>query len=562
MGKPKLHVYIPSLPQKSYEYRRGDSIAIYDDNQNIILIDGGEGDLFTRMETFLKTMKRSDGYAHVCFVLTHWHADHDNGLKNALNSPHIFVDEIYCPPPEELKDVPKDEGLDEYKRAVKILGLAKDLNKKIIYPAANKKVGHWVGKIRMWMYRQAASSKDYVDYQVNNTSIQTYFPDLEFLTGGDMINSDRFLKRFPSWRITGFKIWHHGNACGWSACDLLKEMGAKICYYTDWEPSGIQIGCTRFSQYGAGRTKQYFTTLRPFEDITIDADGEGHLAWTQGTNVYKYDIGYGRTEDTTPAQDPEPAPAQDTPKLRDMSTLFGVDVAYCQGKIDWDKAANEIDFAILQAGYGQDRTSQDDKQFARNAAECERLGIPYGIYLYSYAKNTTAAGGEADHILRLAKGKQLSLPIYYDLEESSLGNVAAGNMIVFGGKVEAAGYHCGVYSGEYYYNKNLGNVNSYTKWIARYNSNNGKQGTKPNVSNVVIWQYSSKGKVSGISGNVDINVMYGDDLIKSVTGKDYIQAARDVWAGKYGTEPERPEKLKAAGYDPRIVQHFVNRLIK
>ena len=87
----------------------------------------------------------------------------------------------------------------------------------------------------------------------------------------------------------------------------------------------------------------------------------------------------------------------------------------------------------------------------------------------------------------------------------------------------------------------------------------GKPQSKPNVSDVPIWQYSSRGKLSGITGFVDVNL--GSDLIKKVTGKDYIQAAKDVWAGKYGTEPERPEKLKAEGFDPRIVQHFVNRLV-
>ena len=243
------------------------------------------------------------------------------------------------------------------------------------------------------------------------------------------------------------------------------------------------------------------------------------------------------------------------PDLRDMRELFGVDVGYSQGKIDWDKAAKEIDFAIIELGYGQDRTNQDDSQFARNCAECERLGIPYGIYLYSYAKNTTAAAGEADHALRQAKGKQLSLPIYYDLEDKTIAHAAAGNMGVFGSKIERAGYWCGLYSGEYFYNTNLRGINRFTKWIARYNSNNGKPGAKPNVQDVVIWQYSSKGRVSGINGNVDVNIMYGYYLITKITGKDYVQAARDVWAGK-----RKAADYKALGYDVRIVQHFVNRM--
>lgn len=558
MAKPKIHVYIPSLPQRSYEYRKGDSVLVYDDDKKAVLVDGGMGELFQQMESYLrKNFMQSDGYAHVSFYLTHWHGDHYCGLRHALESPHIFVDEIYCPDPAELKLIPNDDGYAEYNAAQKVLNLARELNKKIIYPAPNKKTGHWVGKIRIWVWRQKANPNDYVDYQLNNTSMQIYFPDLEHLESGDAITSaNKFLKAYK-WPIVSVNLNHHGNGSNTVTCGQYEEHGCKICWYSDWEPKGVPIGGTKFSQYGAGRAIQRFRVLRPFEDVEVTADGEGHVTWKQGSKTYTYDIAYGAT--ATPTPTPAPAPA---PELRDMSELFGIDVSYAQGKIDWDKVANNIDFAILQCGYGQDMTSQDDKQFARNCSECERLGIPYGIYLYSYASSYASAGGEADHVLRLAKSKQMSLPIYYDLEESGLANVAAGNMAMFGGNVENAGYHCGLYTGEYYYNKNMKGISEYTKWIARYGSNSGKPGTKPNVPNVTIWQYSSRGKVAGINGYVDVNIMYGDGLIKAVTGKDYIKAARDVWAGKYGNNDERTAKLKAEGFDPRIVQHFVNRLIK
>ena len=243
----------------------------------------------------------------------------------------------------------------------------------------------------------------------------------------------------------------------------------------------------------------------------------------------------------------------------DFKELFIIDVSEHQGVINWEKAAKEIDGAIIRCGYGQDRTDQDDKQFRRNVSECKRLGIPYGLYLYSYAGNKTQADGEADHGIRCAKGLNLSFPFYYDLEESRYRAAARDNMSVFGPRIEAAGYWCGLYSGEYYYNSNLKGVDRYTKWIAKYGSNDGRPHSMPNVSNVAIWQYSSKGKVSGISGNVDVNICY-QDLIKGVTGKDYIKAARDVWKNVYGTGEERVANLKAAGYDPRIVQHFVNRI--
>lgn len=563
MSKPKLHIFIPGLPQRDYEYRRGDCVLIYDDEGNAVLIDGGEGDFFEALVAFMKKI----GIRHVTFILTHWHADHDNGLLNALRSSWIIVDVIYAPNPEELKLVPKDFGYEEYKRAMKRVQYAKDLGKKIIYPASNKSIGHWVGKIRVWMWRRKANPGDYVDYQVNNTSMQVYFPDLEFLAPGDAITTTEKFFEFidqdkNDWPITGFLINHHGNGIG-NAAPLYQKHGAKICWYSDWEPKGVGIGGTNFSKYGAGKCKPLFWTLRPFEDLHILADGEGRVTWSQGDKSYTFDISYGaqyRKEE--PKEEPKNSPGENSPKLRDMSVLYGIDVSNPgQGKINWDKVAPNIDFAILQCGYGQDRTSQDDKQFIRNATECERLGIPYGVYLFSYAYSAAMASGEADHTLRLLEGRQISLPIYYDIEVDCNRPVARALMDTWASKIEKAGYWAGLYTFESFYNAtSLKGCERYTKWIAKYGANNGKVGNKPNVPNVDIWQYSSRGSCPGISSDgLDVNFMY-TDLIKEVTGKDYIQAARDVWAGNYGSGEERIEKLTEAGFDHRIVQHFVNRM--
>ena len=67
----------------------------------------------------------------------------------------------------------------------------------------------------------------------------------------------------------------------------------------------------------------------------------------------------------------------------------------------------------------RNQTDQDDSKFLKNAKECERLGIPYGVYIYSYATNTSRADSEADHVLRLLKGRTLSYPVYFDMEDSS-----------------------------------------------------------------------------------------------------------------------------------------------
>ena len=86
----------------------------------------------------------------------------------------------------------------------------------------------------------------------------------------------------------------------------------------------------------------------------------------------------------------------------------GIDVSQHQGKIDWEMVKiSGIDFAVIRCGYGMDQTDQDDDQWLRNVSECERLGIPYGVYLYSYADTVEKAKSEADHVIRLIKDKKL-----------------------------------------------------------------------------------------------------------------------------------------------------------
>ena len=92
-----------------------------------------------------------------------------------------------------------------------------------------------------------------------------------------------------------------------------------------------------------------------------------------------------------------------------------IDVSEHQGRIDWNKAKNNIDGAIIRCGYGDDIMSQDDKQYANNLSECERLKIPHGVYLYSYAVNDTQAESELAHILRLIKGHKFEYPIFLEM---------------------------------------------------------------------------------------------------------------------------------------------------
>ena len=131
-----------------------------------------------------------------------------------------------------------------------------------------------------------------------------------------------------------------------------------------------------------------------------------------------------------------------------------IDVSVHNGVIDWDKVkASGIGGVLMRCGYGSDIESQDDKMFKRNADECSRLGIPFGVYLYSYAKNTDMAKSEADHALRLVKGYKLSYPLYIDVEEASQSGIAKDVVKVFCEAVKAAGYMPGVYANENWCNQ-------------------------------------------------------------------------------------------------------------
>lgn len=285
-----ITIYIPGLAQKSYEYRRGDAQIIHDDKNHAIVIDGGETDLYNKLFAYC----RNKGIKNVTYILTHWHVDHDTGMKAFLDVSGICVDRIYCPPPSELKGLQESGANDDYNRANRRITQAKNLGKTIVYPTAGKVTEIKVGDIRCQIWRRAATKADANDREINNSSMCTYFPDLYYLTTGDTINSfDIYLNTKPG-PITVFKIPHHGNACTTNPCKLLKTAGAKLCWYNDWEKSGAAIGSSSFSRYGAGYTKNYFTTLRTDSDIVMTAANK-KLIVQKGNSVWNFPIPYGGT---------------------------------------------------------------------------------------------------------------------------------------------------------------------------------------------------------------------------------------------------------------------------
>lgn len=239
-----------------------------------------------------------------------------------------------------------------------------------------------------------------------------------------------------------------------------------------------------------------------------------------------------------------------------------IDVSEHKGKIDWEKVKPQIDGAILRCGYGMDIQRQDDTQFKRNADECTRLGIPFGVYLYSYADSTEKAKSEAAHVLRLIKPYKLSFPVYYDLEENGTQKGAIERANIFGDIIEKAGYWCGVYANLNWWNNYLNGLERFTKWVAQYNKTCDYKG-----ANLDIWQYTDKGKIDGIKGNVDMNECYRDFQIPqsepAPAKKTVNELAQEVLLGKWGNGAERVARLTDA-YDAKTakaVQDRVNELV-
>ena len=216
-----------------------------------------------------------------------------------------------------------------------------------------------------------------------------------------------------------------------------------------------------------------------------------------------------------------------------------IDVSGWQGDIDWAKAkADGVEGAIIRLGYGEGNNA--DKKAQRNISECKRLGIPFGIYWYSYADTPSIAKEEGTDVV--AKLKQfgvnpsdLAYPVYYDLEKWTWeGHQPPTDPNVYNNIVnnwysalQSAGYkNLGVYSYTSYLQGPLKHADIYAKtaWVAQYGA---RMGFDSFPTNSRGWQYTSSGKVDGISGNVDMNAFGNKEYVNGGSSND-LQAAIDV----------------------------------
>ena len=348
---------------------------------------------------------------------------------------------------------------------------------------------------------------NHYDYN-NSTQLSPHFNVMEFRCqcGGnhETLISSELIEKLEALYATlncskiivtsGYRCPEHDKAVGGtSSGQHTKGTAADVCCYgQDGQPISSKTVCCKAQDLGftgiANITSSYqYTHL----DVRTSGKWYGDEVHGNGTvteDFYKY-FGIKKTTETT-------------------SILKGIDVSYCQNEVDWDaaKASGLVDFAILRAGYGRE-TTQVDTQFERNYAVCKRLGIPVGVYWYSYATTAAEAEQEAKVCLQTIRGKQFEYPVAFDIEEARCLPQADALSTAFCTALENAGYYTAIYTFKSALESNFSAAvkNRYDIFLSHI----GVQQTDY-AGSYGLWQYSWTGCIPGISGDVDLDYAYKD----------------------------------------------------
>lgn len=219
-----------------------------------------------------------------------------------------------------------------------------------------------------------------------------------------------------------------------------------------------------------------------------------------------------------------------------------IDVSEWQHTIDWQKVKNAgVEGAIIRLSYGWGNGF--DAQARRNISECKRLGIPFGVYVFSYAESAADGASEGADVVNLLRQAgvnpgDLSYPVFYDLETWSYTghksptspSMYEGIVNAWYGKMKAAGYtNLGVYSYTSYLNSalNSGNIHGKTRWVAQYGSTMQYTAFPTNDRG---WQYTSGGTINGISGRVDLNA-FGNYQFTPTVQMTWVYRSEDIAVG-------------------------------
>lgn len=223
----------------------------------------------------------------------------------------------------------------------------------------------------------------------------------------------------------------------------------------------------------------------------------------------------------------------------------GIDVSKWQGSVDWQAVKDDgIEFAMLRAGYGQGNI---DPQFERNASECTRLGIPFGVYWFSYAYTPEMARREAQFCVQAAAPYKLQYPAAFDFEYDSVDYASERGVAVtkslasslaraFCDEIEDSGLYPMVYANPNYLSAYFDSEipEEFDIWLAQW-PRDPQLENEPALAGG-MWQYTSGGAVNGIKGRVDLNAAY-KDYPAIIASED--QGGEDVNGDDYTQEAER-----------------------
>lgn len=223
--------------------------------------------------------------------------------------------------------------------------------------------------------------------------------------------------------------------------------------------------------------------------------------------------------------------------------LLGIDVSTYNGNIDWSAVKNEVDFAIIRAGYGANHI---DAYAIKNAKGCIENNIPFGLYWFSYALCVEDAIKEADYVCNFAEDYTPVYPIAYDWEYDSDNYAKSSGIKVtntlrkqmataFLNRVHERGYHPMLYTNaDYIEYKGFNNIPvAHFTWLASWTA------TRPTRHRHDFWQYSPKGKVKGINTDVDMNYCYLEDTLFTTTQKkidtdSFIKEFKELYSKYFG----------------------------
>ena len=338
---------------------------------------------------------------------------------------------------------------------------------------------------------------------------------------------------------SGYRCPEHDKAVGGtSSGQHTKGTAADVCCYgQDGQPISSKTVCCKAQDLGFGGIANITVAYQYTHlDVRTGYRWLGDEVKGNGTvtdDFYKY-FGMEKAES----------------KIKNL--LKGIDVSYAQGVIDWEKvkASGLVDFAILRAGYGKE-TSQIDDQFNRNYTACKQLGIPVGVYWYSYATTAAEAEQEAKVCLQTIRGKQFEYPVAFDIEEARSLPQADALCTAFCNALEKQGYYAAIYTFKSALENNISAAikSHYDIFLSHV----GVQQTSY-AGAYGLWQYSWTGRIPGISGDVDLDYAYKDypAIIKAAGLNGFTKT----------TQPTEPEPEPTPTPEPDSEESTLQQILK